>query len=120
MTAGALDRERLARVLGMLGSAHDGEALAAARQAERLRAEAGLTWAEIVIRALPAPSSPQPCRYPVAEATAFLFEHWELLTDWEIDFVESLRRQRYPLSQKQREVLDRLVVKVHRADARAA
>jgi hypothetical protein len=29
----ALDREQLARVLGMLGSDHDGEVVAAARQA---------------------------------------------------------------------------------------
>ena len=50
MNAVALDRDRIARVLGMLGSAHDGEVIAAARQAERLRAAAGLTWADIVIR----------------------------------------------------------------------
>lgn len=38
-----VDRERIARVLGMLGSDHDGEVLAAARQAERLRRAARLT-----------------------------------------------------------------------------
>jgi hypothetical protein len=47
MSTSALDRGRLAKLLGMLGSEHDGEALAAARQVERLRTEAGLTWAEI-------------------------------------------------------------------------
>ncbi len=39
---------RLVRVLGMMGSEHDGEALAAARAAERTRREKGLTWADIV------------------------------------------------------------------------
>jgi hypothetical protein len=37
--AGALDRARLARVLGMMGSLHDGEVLAAARLAETLRSQ---------------------------------------------------------------------------------
>jgi hypothetical protein len=46
--AGSVDRDRLARILGMLGSAHDGEVVAAARQAERLRQDAGLIWRDIV------------------------------------------------------------------------
>jgi len=32
-----VDLQRLARVCGLLGSDHDGEALAAARQAEKVR-----------------------------------------------------------------------------------
>jgi hypothetical protein len=43
-----LDREQLARVLGMLGSDHDGEVAAAGRQAERLRRQAEMTWHEIL------------------------------------------------------------------------
>ena len=53
--SGDIDRDRLAKLLGMLGSAHDGKALAAARQVERLRAEAGLTWPQIIGSALPLP-----------------------------------------------------------------
>jgi len=41
-------RAKLAAVLGMLGSAHEGEALAAARMAERMRLELGLSWAELL------------------------------------------------------------------------
>ena len=41
-----LDRERLAQVLGMLGSHHDGEIANAGRRAHRLIREAGLTWRE--------------------------------------------------------------------------
>ena len=66
-----LDRDRLARVLGMLGSAHDGEIIAAARQAERLRADAGLTWTDIVIPRLSAPQRRQKVG-PVADLVAFV------------------------------------------------
>ena len=41
MTA-LVDLRRLARVCGLLGSDHDGEALAAARQAEKIRKKVGL------------------------------------------------------------------------------
>ena len=43
-----LDRKRLEKLLGMLGSAHDGEALAAARKADALVKEAGLSWADVL------------------------------------------------------------------------
>jgi len=43
-----LDRERLAAVLGMMGSDHDGEALTAARTACRLLKAAGLTWPQVI------------------------------------------------------------------------
>jgi len=85
-----LDRERLARVLGMLGPAHDGEALAAARQAERLRSEARLTWLDILIPALP-----QPHGQTVADAIACVLDHDEMLTNWEAPFVRSIGRQRH-------------------------
>jgi hypothetical protein len=44
----ALDHNRLAKVLGLTGSAHDGEALAAVRKANALIVAAGMTWDEIV------------------------------------------------------------------------
>src|SRR5437660_419876 len=119
MTAATLDRGRLAKLLGMLGSSHDGEALAAARQAERLRAEAGLTWTEIVIPRLPAPPKRRNSA-TVAETVAFLLNHEEALTEWERDFVRSISRQNYRPSPKQIEVLEPLVEKVRRAAARAA
>jgi hypothetical protein len=45
---GQLDRDRLVKLLGMLGSAHDREILNAARAAEKLRREAGKSWPEIL------------------------------------------------------------------------
>jgi predicted AAA+ superfamily ATPase len=42
------ERDVLVKILGMLGSEHDGEALAAARNAEKLRSKLGLGWDQIV------------------------------------------------------------------------
>jgi hypothetical protein len=111
MTAASLDRQQLAKVLGLLGSRFDGEVVAAARMAERLRAEAGVSWAQIVVPALPTPAQRHVRSYTVAQAVQFLLDRWDLLTDWEIAFAERIQRQRKPLSGKQREVLDRLVAK---------
>jgi hypothetical protein len=44
----AFDFDRFVRVIAMVGSAHDGEALAAARLAERLLRDGGLTWADLL------------------------------------------------------------------------
>ena len=44
----ALHRQRLAKVLGLTGSAHEGEALAAARKANELIVAAGITWDAVV------------------------------------------------------------------------
>ena len=49
MTA-LVDLRRLARVCGLLGSEHDGEVLAAARQAEKIRKKLGVTWEELLVR----------------------------------------------------------------------
>ena len=119
MIAATLDRDRLAKLLGMMGSAHDGEVVAAARQVERLRADAGLTWPEILVPRLPPPQRGQNVR-TFAEAVDFVIEHEFMLTAWERGFVRDLRRLKYPLSPRQLEVLERLFDKTRRAEARAA
>jgi hypothetical protein len=53
------DRIRLARLLGMLGSDHDGEVANAGRLADRLVRGAGLTWLDVV-EAPALPTTPQP------------------------------------------------------------
>jgi hypothetical protein len=103
-----LNRHRLARVLGLLGSAHDGEALAAARTAERMRRDAGATWREIVEPATPAAEWADEVE---ADPTGFCLDRSELLTDWERHFLFSVRRQSYPLTTKQIRVLRRIVGK---------
>jgi hypothetical protein len=40
--------DRLAKLLGLIGSDHDGEVVAAARKADELRRAAGLTWAQLL------------------------------------------------------------------------
>ena len=45
----AADPDKLARVLGLLGSDHDGEVIAAARAAERLRRQTGKSWTELLL-----------------------------------------------------------------------
>lgn len=42
------NRERLVKILGMTGSEHDGEALAALRKAQQIMAEGKVTWAELL------------------------------------------------------------------------
>ncbi len=48
-------KERLAAILGMLGSAHDGEILAAAKAAEAERKRLGATWRQLL--SVPSPAS---------------------------------------------------------------
>ena len=44
-----IDRTKLARILGMLGSANDAEVLAAARHAHRLVSAAGQDWVNLLV-----------------------------------------------------------------------
>jgi hypothetical protein len=41
-------RDKLAKVLGMMGSAHDGEVVAAARRADAMIRNASLTWQGVI------------------------------------------------------------------------
>jgi hypothetical protein len=58
---GPLDRKRLAKVLAMLESSHDGEVLAAARLAASMLREAGLGWSDLV------PDTPTPSEDDTAD-----------------------------------------------------
>lgn len=44
----ALDRRKLSQLLGMIGSSHDGEALSAARAADRMVKQANATWSDVL------------------------------------------------------------------------
>jgi hypothetical protein len=50
--------DKLAKILGMLGSAHDGEIAAAGRRADAMVKGAGLTWGQVIALAAPAPRQP--------------------------------------------------------------
>lgn len=48
MSMADLDLKRLASVLGMLGSEHEGEIVSAARKASAMIQAAGMTWAQVL------------------------------------------------------------------------
>jgi hypothetical protein len=137
-----LDRARLAAVLGMCGSDFEGEALNAARLADRLVREAGLTWEAIVaadpvllkaanqllieneelraeldrLRKEVRPRPPQP--WGGADGwqdgvQALLLWH-EHLSQWDRDFLNSLLLRCRRLSPKQYAVLARIGDRVDR------
>jgi hypothetical protein len=109
--------DKLVKVLGMLGSAHDGEVAAAGRRAHAMVRGAGLTWGQVIAPAAPRPEPPhrptRRWRRPAsATDTAALCLKWpEVLTDWERDFCRSIVGRRR-VSAKQTAVLDRLARKV--------
>jgi hypothetical protein len=56
----AVERKKLASILGMLGSSSAGERDNAATLAEKLRRQLGLTWEDLLGPTPPAPSGPTP------------------------------------------------------------
>ena len=118
MTA-LVDLQRLARVCGLFGSDHDGEALAAARQAEKIRKKLGVTWDELLV------PSPRPRAADLAPeeltdwrwACHFCLERSWWLTRWELDFVATVARYQKPPSAKQLIILHRLVARCRNAAA---
>jgi hypothetical protein len=108
---------KLVKVLGMLGSAHDGEVAAAGRRADAMVKAAGLSWDDVIVPAAPRPEPPQhsPRRWhrPTSPSdTAALCLLWpEVLTDWETNFCRSIVGRRR-ISAKQTVVLERLARKV--------
>jgi hypothetical protein len=116
----ASDRERLARLLGMMGSDHDGEALNAARMADRLVRDHGITW----IDAITAPVVPQLstddtlARFATcAEACTFALARAPMLTQWEFDFLRNVAGFS-KLSPKQCDTLRRLIARAIAAGGR--
>jgi hypothetical protein len=135
MALAPADQQKLARLLGMLGSSADGEALNAARLAQRLITAANVTWAELVA----APAAPTPAeidlhRIELLERDAFergrqaglaerqeqprSFPAWadhclhqctRLLTAWETKFLDDFIAKRWSTpTPKQRLVFERI------------
>src|SRR3954471_11423394 len=86
------------KVLGMLGSDHDGEVAAAGRMAHSMLKAMGLTWGDVIKPAAPKPEPQQQSRAqrrwrrPTSPSdTAALCLQWsEVLTEWEVDFCRSM------------------------------
>jgi hypothetical protein len=111
-----IDRAQLARILGMLGSAHDGEVVAAGRMAERMRAAAGATWFEPLSPPPPAIASRVAVEPPetLDEAIGLCRDYPEHTTEWERNFIASISRRPHcrRLSEKQLRVLTRVVRRI--------
>jgi hypothetical protein len=100
------DRQRLARLLGMTGSAHDGEALNAARLADRLVKDRGATWPDVLI-----PLQREPLHSTWRRVCAELAARPDGHRPWERRFVTDLSK--FPrLSSKQRCVLQEIAARV--------
>ncbi len=114
------DRERMAQLLGMFSSDFDNEIVTAARMAETLRRRSGLTWGEILN---PVPFPELTRERPVenlSHALKYCLYCAESLSEWEFSFVTSLRRQRRAATPKQIAVVEGILGKLRRAQARAA
>jgi len=128
----------LARLLGMLGSSHDGEVANAGRLADRLVRGAGMTWFDVLTpqvehhRRKPEPEperdDPEPDWPPPRPTNAYaswrrtvtaLLSRTELLTAWELGFLHSIN-ERFSLSERQIEVLEDIVRRVALRHAAAA
>jgi hypothetical protein len=105
-----IDRQKLAKLLGMFSSSHDGEVVNAARLVEKMRRDTGLSWPQILAEGDDGFDA----------AIAPLLDHLNLLSAWEREFVISIAgRSERELSPKQRAVLQRLRLKA-KARRRAA
>jgi hypothetical protein len=102
--------ERLIKLLGMLGSAHDGERAAAGRKADELLRRYGLTWSDILLVAAassaPPPEPDQPMSWREKCAACKARQHH--LNERERAFVSSLARWRGTPTEKQLAWLDRI------------
>jgi hypothetical protein len=117
MPGPSIDVTRLARVLGMLGSDHAGERDAAALMAEKIRRDAGVQWADLLVPKVVRVEPPAPADAAVDLQTCMA--RLDLLTEWEIRFVSSIRlKPTSRLSPKQRDTLANIAAEV-RAGLRA-
>jgi hypothetical protein len=78
------DRTTISKLLGLIGSAHDAEALAAARKAHQLIVQRGATWPQVLGLAT-TPAAPAPDH--LTEARDLLKRGRGHLTRWEHSFL---------------------------------
>jgi hypothetical protein len=108
-----LERGRLSRLLGMLGSHHDGEVVTAGRMAHSLISASHMTWPELLgVSDAPTPTTREwrepRCKNDILDRCAD-FAH--VLSPWERQFVLSVAARKR-LSAKQAAVIDRILDKV--------
>lgn len=104
------DLNKLARVLGLLGSSHAGERDAAALAADRLVRGRGLEWSQL-LAPKPAAPLPPPASGNVEADLRVCRTYAGLLNDWERGFLRGLKPGRM-LSEKQQRILSGMARKV--------
>jgi hypothetical protein len=107
------DADRLAKILGLLGSAHDGERASAALKAHDLIRSRNLTWPDVFAtkaRNGARRRAPAPELDTVEAKVGFVLANIDVLTLWEEGFLYSINGRRI-LSIRQLAVLDKLVRK---------
>jgi hypothetical protein len=107
------DRTTISKLLGLIGSAHDAEALAAARKAHQLVRDRGASWPEVLGLAA-TPMAPEPDH--LVEARDLLKRGKGILTRWEHGFLVGVMACR-TLAPKQAESLATIRAKVDAAEA---
>lgn len=103
------DLTLLSKLLGMVGSAHDGEALAAARKADALVKGRGRTWPEVLGLG---EAPPEPDHLVIARD--LLGRGKGICTAWEQQFLRGILGFK-TLSAHQRQTLDGITAKVDAA-----
>ncbi len=96
--------DKLAKIVSLLGSDHDGERSAAAAVATRILRDHGMTWADLVPVGTAAPTRPAPAStavLPQEIARRVLLDKRHLLSPWEVQFAESVARWRGRVTPKQ-------------------
>lgn len=113
MTLDAKDRSRLVAILGMLGSAFDGERAAAGLMASTLLKSRKLTWDEVIVARLAPPPPPPPPKeeapFPWKRDALWCLERPDLMTEWERQFAADMLWRRTRPTPKQQAIIDRIV-----------
>jgi hypothetical protein len=119
------DREKLIKLLGMIGSSADGEALNAARLANKLVSDRGLTWGQVLAvngaqvwpqgahqtvwpqSSWSPPPPPRPSQMERWRTVADFIKTYRAaeINDWEQHFLASILSKRSALTPKQMETL---------------
>ena len=110
------DLSTLAKILGLIGSNHDAEALAAARKAHALVRAKGTTWPTVLGIDADQPTIPEPIHLTLARD--LLGRGKGICTDWEMRFLRGVLAFK-TLTHQQQQSLDGIRAKVDAAISNA-
>lgn len=110
--------ERLGKVLGLLGSEHDGERAAAAAKAHSMLVASGLTWSDLAKAVVRKPERKMPEMGTWRATCRECLDHARDLRAWEREFLTDLPK--FPrISTKQRYCLNEIAIRLGIRERRA-